>query len=136
MFRFRKLKISTSLYLLLMMFCVMQVISSGISLGIIHLNNNQITRIDLDTAKRDELGLSWVSLVQARNAINRVAIGMKTEQSTDYIQSIESIALSRLETANTHFQNFLTDINQEVIPQEEKEIFNTVKMIITFFIVH
>lgn len=97
MFRFRKLKISTSLYLLLMMFCVMQVISSGISLGIIHLNNNQITRIDLDTAKRDELGLSWVSLVQARNAINRVAIGMKTEQSTDYIQSIESIALSRLE---------------------------------------
>ncbi len=61
---------------------------------------------------------------------------MKTEQSTDYIQSIESIALSRLETANTHFQNFLTDINQEVIPQEEKEIFNTVKMIITFFIVH
>ncbi|MFF0932976.1 methyl-accepting chemotaxis protein [Proteus mirabilis] len=127
MFRFRKLKISTSLYLLLMMFCVMQVISSGISLGIIHLNNNQITRIDLDTAKRDELGLSWVSLVQARNAINRVAIGMKTEQSTDYIQSIESIALSRLETANTHFQNFLTDINQEAIPQEEKEIFNTVK---------
>ena len=53
MFRFRKLKISTSLYLLLMMFCVMQVISSGISLGIIHLNNNQITRIDLDTAKLD-----------------------------------------------------------------------------------
>ncbi|MEQ4922437.1 methyl-accepting chemotaxis protein [Proteus hauseri] len=127
MFRFRKLKISTSLYLLLMMFCVMQVISSGVSLGIVHLNNNQITRIDLDTSKRDELGLSWASLIQTRNAINRVAIAMKTEQSTDYIQSIESIALSRLETANTHFQNFLADINKEAIPTEEKEITDSVK---------
>ncbi|NBM54324.1 HAMP domain-containing protein [Proteus sp. G2669] len=127
MFRFRKLKISTSLYLLLMMFCVMQVISSGISLGIIHLNNEQITRVDLDTSKRDELGLSWASLIQTRNAINRVAIAMKTEQSTDYIQSIESIALSRLETANTHFQNFLAEINKEAIPTEEKEIVEAVK---------
>ena len=127
MFRFRKLKISTSLYLLLMMFCVMQVISSGISLGIVHLNNNQITRIDLDTSKRDELGLSWASLIQTRNAINRVAIAMKTEQSTDFTQSIESIALSRLETANTHFQNFLADINKEAIPEQEKEIVDSVK---------
>lgn len=127
MFRFRKLKISTSLYLLLMMFCVMQFISSGISLGLVHLNNNQITRIDLDTSKRDELGLSWASLIQTRNAINRVAIAMKTEQSTDYTQSIESIALSRLETANTHFQNFLADINKEAVPKEEQEIVNAVK---------
>ncbi|MBG3079883.1 Tar ligand binding domain-containing protein [Proteus mirabilis] len=127
MFRFRKLKISTSLYLLLMMFCVMQVISSGISLGIIHLNNEQIIRVDLDTSKRDELGLSWASLIQTRNAINRVAIAVKTEQSTDYIQSIESIALSRLETANTHFQNFLAEINKEAIPTEEKEIVEAVK---------
>ncbi len=51
MFRFRKLKISTSLYLLLMMFCVMQLISSGISLGIVHLNNEQITKVDIDTSK-------------------------------------------------------------------------------------
>ncbi|WP_193015079.1 methyl-accepting chemotaxis protein [Proteus sp. FME41] len=127
MFRFRKLKISTSLYLLLMMFCVMQVISSGVSLGIIHSNNEQITRVDLDTSKRDELGLSWASLIQTRNAINRVAIAVKTEQSTDYIQSIESIALSRLETANTHFQNFLADIDKEAIPTEEKEIVEAVK---------
>ncbi|OAT46180.1 methyl-accepting chemotaxis protein I [Proteus hauseri ATCC 700826] len=105
----------------------MQVISSGVSLGIVHLNNNQITRIDLDTSKRDELGLSWASLIQTRNAINRVAIAMKTEQSTDYIQSIESIALSRLETANTHFQTFLADINKEAIPEEEKEIVDSVK---------
>ncbi|WP_311752477.1 methyl-accepting chemotaxis protein [Proteus columbae] len=127
MFRFRKLKISTSLYLLLMMFCVMQVISSGISLGIVHLNNEQLTKVDIDTSKRDELGLSWASLIQTRNAINRVAIAVKTEQSTDYIQSIESIALSRLETANTHFQNFLAEINKEAIPTEEKEIVEAVK---------
>ncbi|EEG85831.1 hypothetical protein PROPEN_01646 [Proteus penneri ATCC 35198] len=104
-----------------MMFCVMQLISSGISLGIVHLNNEQITKVDIDTSKRDELGLSWASLIQTRNAINRVAIAVKTEQSTDYIQSIESIALSRLETANTHFQNFLAEINKEAIPTEEKK---------------
>lgn len=127
MFRFRKLKISTSLYLLLMMFCVMQIISSGISLGIIYLNNQQISRVDIDTSKRDELGLSWASLIQTRNAINRVAIAMKTEQSTDYTQSIESIAQSRLDVANTHFQNFLAEINKEAIPASEKDIVDTVK---------
>ena len=127
MFRFRKLKISTSLYLLLMMFCLMQMISSGISLGIVHSNNNQTTQIDTDTTKRDQLGLSFASLIQTRNAINRIAIAMKTEQSTDYTQSIENIALSRLEMANTHFQNYLAEINKGVISKEEKVIVDAVK---------
>ncbi|MDE9446947.1 Tar ligand binding domain-containing protein [Xenorhabdus bovienii] len=109
-----RLRISTSLYLLLMMFCVMQIISSGLSLGIIHTDQSYIERIDLGTKRRDTLGLSWAAMLQTRNTLNKIAIGQKVGQSQDQIDAMEALLKSSLNEAERNFAQF------SALPQIEK----------------
>ncbi|MCC8373993.1 MULTISPECIES: methyl-accepting chemotaxis protein [Photorhabdus] len=102
-----RLRISTSLYLLLMMFCVMQIISSGLSLGIIRADQSYIERIDLGTQKRDTLGLSWAALLQSRNTLNRIAVGKTLQQSEDHIGSMVANVKETLDRAEMHFAEFI-----------------------------
>ncbi|MGV7960840.1 methyl-accepting chemotaxis protein [Photorhabdus tasmaniensis] len=110
-----RLRISTSLYLLLMMFCVMQIISSGLSLGIIHTDQTYIERIDLGTQKRDTLGLSWAALLQSRNTLNRIAVGKTLQQSEAHIDSMVANVKETLDKAEMHFAEFiaLPKLNEE-----------------------
>ncbi|NHB87770.1 methyl-accepting chemotaxis protein [Photorhabdus tasmaniensis] len=110
-----RLRISTSLYLLLMMFCLMQIISSGLSLGIIHTDQTYIERIDLGTQKRDTLGLSWAALLQSRNTLNRIAVGKTLQQSEAHIDSMVANVKETLDKAEMHFAEFiaLPKLNEE-----------------------
>ncbi len=110
-----RLRISTSLYLLLMMFCVMQIISSGLSLGIIHADQSYIERIDLGTQKRDTLGLSWAALLQSRNTLNRIAVGKTLQQSEAHVESMVVNVKETLDRAEMHFAEFiaLPKLNEE-----------------------
>ncbi|MDX8000238.1 HAMP domain-containing protein [Xenorhabdus sp. Reich] len=101
-----RLRISTSLYLLLMMFCVMQIISSGLSLGIIHTDQSYIERIDLGTQRRDTLGLSWAALLQTRNTLNKIAIAQKVGQPQVQIDAMEALLKSALNEAERNFAKF------------------------------
>ncbi|WP_340615144.1 methyl-accepting chemotaxis protein [Xenorhabdus thailandensis] len=101
-----KLRISTSLYLLLMMFCVMQIISSGLSLGIIHTDQTYIERIDLGTQRRDTLGLSWAALLQTRNTLNKIAIAHKVGQPQTQVEAMEALLKSSLNEADRSFAKF------------------------------
>ncbi|CDG21741.1 Methyl-accepting chemotaxis protein I [Xenorhabdus poinarii G6] len=109
-----RLRISTSLYLLLMMFCVMQIISSGLSLGIIHTDQSYIERIDLGTQRRDTLGLSWAALLQTRNTLNKIAIAQKVGQPQSQIEVMEALLKSSLNEASRSFAEF------SALPQIEK----------------
>ncbi|MDC9597233.1 methyl-accepting chemotaxis protein [Xenorhabdus anantnagensis] len=109
-----KLRISTSLYLLLMMFCVMQIISSGLSLGIIHTDQSYIEKIDLGTQRRDTLGLSWAALLQTRNTLNKIAIAQKVGQPQSQIDAMEALLKSALNEADRNFAKFSS------LPQMEK----------------
>ncbi|WP_340616595.1 methyl-accepting chemotaxis protein [Xenorhabdus entomophaga] len=101
-----RFRISTSLYLLLMMFCVMQIISSGLSLGIIHTDQSYIERIDLGTQRRDTLGLSWAALLQTRNTLNKIAIAQKVGQSQTQIDAMDALLKSSLNEADRSFAKF------------------------------
>ncbi len=109
-----RLRISTSLYLLLMMFCVMQIISSGLSLGIIHTDQSYIERIDLGTQRRDTLGLSWAALLQTRNTLNKIAIAQKVGQPQSQIEVMEALLKSSLNEASRSFAEF------SALPQMDK----------------
>ncbi|PHM37501.1 methyl-accepting chemotaxis protein [Xenorhabdus innexi] len=102
-----RLRISTSLYLLLMMFCVMQIISSGLSLGIIYTDQSYIERIDLGTQRRDSLGRSWTALLQTRNTLNKIAIAQKVGQPKEQIDAMESLLKSSLTEAEKGFSEFI-----------------------------
>ncbi|WP_237388111.1 methyl-accepting chemotaxis protein [Xenorhabdus sp. Sc-CR9] len=132
-----KLRISTSLYLLLMMFCVMQIVSSGLSLGIIHTDQTYIERIDLGTQRRDTLGLSWAALLQTRNTLNKIAIAQKVGQPQVQIDAMEALLKSSLNESERNFAKFISlpqigeskkrdDLLAE-IEQAHREYFNALK---------
>ena len=66
---FNRIRISTSLFLLLMTFCVLQLASSGLSYSAFRSDNHNLDIITLGSQQRDSLSLSWVSLLQARNTL-------------------------------------------------------------------
>ncbi|PHM58948.1 methyl-accepting chemotaxis protein [Xenorhabdus sp. KK7.4] len=101
-----RLRISTSLYLLLMMFCIMQMISSGLSLGIIYTDQSYIERIDLGTQRRDSLGVSWTALLQTRNTLNKIAIAQKVGQPKEQIDAMEALLKHSLNEAERSFNQF------------------------------
>ncbi|WP_204353583.1 Tar ligand binding domain-containing protein, partial [Escherichia coli] len=68
---FNRIRISTSLFLLLIAFCIMQLISTGLSYVALRADNHNLERITVSNQQRDALSLSWVSLLQARNTLNR-----------------------------------------------------------------
>ena len=62
---FNRIRISTSLFLLLISFCIMQLISTGLSYVALRADNHNLERITVSSQQRDALSLSWVSLLQA-----------------------------------------------------------------------
>ncbi|WP_230085750.1 Tar ligand binding domain-containing protein [Providencia alcalifaciens] len=48
----KNIRISVSLYLLLILFCGMQLTSSGVSVGIVNSELNALERIDMGSKKR------------------------------------------------------------------------------------
>nr|AAA24798.1 tas [Klebsiella aerogenes] len=67
---FNRIRISTSLFLLLISFCIMQLISTGLSY-VRYAPTTTILNVLPSVASTDALSLSWVSLLQARNTLNR-----------------------------------------------------------------
>ncbi len=59
---FNRIRISTSLFLLLISFCIMQLISTGLSYVALRADNHNLERITVSSQQRDALSLSWVSL--------------------------------------------------------------------------
>ncbi|MDR0217448.1 MAG: methyl-accepting chemotaxis protein [Enterobacteriaceae bacterium] len=101
-----KFRISTSLYLLLMMFCIMQIISSGLSMGIVHTDQSYIERIDSGTQRRDALGLSWAALLQTRFTLNKIAIAQKVGQPKEQIDEMEAILKGAMNEAERNYASF------------------------------
>lgn len=58
---FNRVRISTSLFLLLLTFCLMQLISTGLSYTASRSDNHNLNLISLGSQQRDALSLSWVS---------------------------------------------------------------------------
>lgn len=70
----KNIRISVSLYLLLILFCGMQIVSSGVSVGIVVSELKSLERIDLGSDKRSMLEETNKHLMQARNSLTQIAL--------------------------------------------------------------
>jgi len=104
---FNRIRISTSLFLLLMTFCVLQLASSGLSYSAFRSDNHNLDIITLGSQQRDSLSLSWVSLLQARNTLNRAGTRAALKLPQEQVNELMSSARSSLQKADLYFNQFM-----------------------------
>ncbi|MGQ6149467.1 methyl-accepting chemotaxis protein [Serratia sp. IR-2025] len=104
---FNRIRISTSLFLLLMTFCVLQLASSGLSYSAFRSDNHNLDIITLGSQQRDSLSLSWVSLLQARNTLNRAGTRAALKLPQEQVNELMSSARSSLQKAELYFNQFM-----------------------------
>ncbi|MBH2898786.1 Tar ligand binding domain-containing protein [Serratia ureilytica] len=104
---FNRIRISTSLFLLLMTFCVLQLASSGLSYSAFRSDNHNLDIITLGSQQRDSLSLSWVSLLQARNTLNRAGTRAALKLPQEQVNELMSNARSSLQKADLYFNQFM-----------------------------
>ncbi|CAI2415883.1 Dipeptide chemoreceptor protein [Serratia liquefaciens] len=97
---FNRIRVSTSLFLLLMTFCVMQLATSGLSYTAFRSDNHNLNLITLGSQQRDALSLSWVSLLQARNTLNRAGTRAALKLPQDQVNALMGNARSSLQKAD------------------------------------
>ncbi|CAI1676112.1 methyl-accepting chemotaxis protein [Serratia proteamaculans] len=104
---FNRIRVSTSLFLLLMTFCVMQLATSGLSYTAFRSDNHNLNLITLGSQQRDALSLSWVSLLQARNTLNRAGTRAALKLPQDQVNALMGNARSSLQKSDLYFNQFL-----------------------------
>ncbi|ATM86327.1 methyl-accepting chemotaxis protein [Yersinia massiliensis] len=104
---FSRIRISTSFFLLLILICTIQLISSGLSFTAFRSDYQNLNRVDLSSQQRDALSLSWVSLLQARNTLNRAGTRSALKVPQEQVNALMGNARSSLQKADLYFNQFL-----------------------------
>ncbi|MBG6248530.1 Tar ligand binding domain-containing protein [Candidatus Symbiopectobacterium endolongispinus] len=68
-----RIRVSTGLFVLLFVFCAVQLVSSSLSFTAFKTDYQNFTRVETVSQQRDSLSQSWVALLQTRNTLNRAA---------------------------------------------------------------
>lgn len=106
---FHRIRISTSLFLLLLTFCAMQLISTGLSYIGSRSDHHNLNLITLGSQQRDALSLSWVSLLQARNTLNRAGTRAALKVPQEQVNVLMGNARGSLQKAELYFNQFLAE---------------------------
>ncbi|EOF4366618.1 TPA: methyl-accepting chemotaxis protein [Providencia stuartii] len=102
----KSIRISVSLYLLLVMFCGMQIVSSALSLGIVSSELSSLERIDLGSKKRDLLETTYEDLMQARSTLTQIVVHMKVDSDTASINNAKAVFEQFLQQAADDYEKF------------------------------
>jgi methyl-accepting chemotaxis protein-4 (peptide sensor receptor) len=104
---FKHIRVSTCMFLLLIVFFVMQLINSGLSLQAAHTDKMNFEQISNTTEQRDALSQTWSYLLQTRNTLNRAATRLALQQPQDNITQLIADAKSSLKNAEDSYAAFL-----------------------------
>jgi len=95
------------MFLLLLVFFVMQLVNSGLSLYAAHTDKTNFEQISNTTQQRDALSQSWSYLLQTRNTLNRAATRLALKQPQDNITQLMADAKASLKKAEDAYAAFL-----------------------------
>ncbi|KAA8996748.1 HAMP domain-containing protein [Affinibrenneria salicis] len=104
---FSKIRVSTSLFLLLLVFCAMQLTTSSLSFNAFRDNYYSIGQVEMVNQQRDALSLSWASLLQTRNTLNRAATRAALQRPQEQVSVLMNSARQSLAQADAHFNRFV-----------------------------
>ncbi|MDK1702633.1 methyl-accepting chemotaxis protein [Serratia rubidaea] len=105
---FNRVRISISLYLLMFCFCLMQLISTGLSFSAFRADSRSFTAITQGSQQRDVLTMSRVALLQARNSLNRAGTRTALRLPAEQVNALLKDARRSLQSAERDFRRFQT----------------------------
>ncbi|TCQ93492.1 MULTISPECIES: methyl-accepting chemotaxis protein [Rahnella] len=104
---FKHIRVSTCMFLLLIVFFVMQLVSSGLSLYAAHTDKMNFEQISNTAEQRDALNQSWSYLLQTRNTLNRAATRLALKQPQETVTQLMVDAKNSLKSAEDSYAAFL-----------------------------
>ncbi|MFP1768364.1 methyl-accepting chemotaxis protein [Lonsdalea quercina] len=115
-----RIKVVTSLVLILALFSVIQFISSGLFFNSLKTDRDIFRDTRILNEQRSELDSTWTYLLQARNTLNRAGSHLALNQNGQSADSaiakqLIDLAKKQLQTANEHFREY------ENIPYSPKQ---------------
>ncbi|RWR03870.1 methyl-accepting protein IV [[Pantoea] beijingensis] len=105
---FSRIRISGTLIFILGLFCLMQIVSSGLSFNSFRLDANNLRQVEIGGQQRDALSQSRVALLSARVTLSRAGTRAALSLPRDQVTALLSTAQQALDTANTRFNQFLS----------------------------
>ncbi|ACR68648.1 methyl-accepting chemotaxis protein [Edwardsiella ictaluri] len=112
---FNRIRISTSLFVLVLAFCFLQLSSNGVSFMAIRSDSDNYARVQLSNAQRERLGQTWVALLQARNTLNRAGTRVALHIPQEQIDALMYRVRAMLKKADGTMQQYMvySDGNDE-----------------------
>ena len=101
-----RIRISTSLIMIVLVFGLMQLISSGLSFVAFRSSNVNFQHVEADNLKRNSLSLTWTELLQTRNALNRAATRFASYTPLEQILPIMDQAKRTMAHAQVVYKDF------------------------------
>ncbi|BCQ35425.1 MULTISPECIES: methyl-accepting chemotaxis protein [Erwinia] len=101
-----RLRISGTIIALLGLFCLMQIIASGLSFNSFRLDANNIHQVEISGDQRDALGESWAALLSARVTLSRAGTRAALNLPREQVVSLMTKAQSDLDLADKAFKTF------------------------------
>ncbi|EOV0996072.1 methyl-accepting chemotaxis protein [Edwardsiella piscicida] len=105
---FNRIRISTSLFALVLAFCFLQLSSNGVSFMAIRSDSDNYARVQISNDQRETLGQTWVALLQARNTLNRAGTRAALHIPQDQIDALMHRVRAMLKKADDSMQQYMT----------------------------
>ncbi|WP_068872048.1 methyl-accepting chemotaxis protein [Edwardsiella tarda] len=117
-----RIRLSTSLFLLVMLFCLLQLASNGMSFLSIRADTHNYARVQLSNEQRESLNQTWVALLQVRNTLNRAATRAALHIPQEQIDALMVRARAILKEADASMQRYMayseSDEEDRVLSQQ------------------
>ncbi len=101
-----RLRISGTIIALLGLFCLMQIIASGLSFNSFRLDATNIHQVEISGDQRDALGESWAALLSTRVTLSRAGTRAALNLPRDQVVSLMTKAQGDLARADKAFKTF------------------------------
>ncbi|WP_413739124.1 methyl-accepting chemotaxis protein [Sodalis sp. RH21] len=101
-----RIRISTSLIMIVLIFGLMQLISSGLSFENFRRSSENFHQVESDNLKRNALSMSWSELLQTRNSLNRAATRFASYTPLEQILPIMEDAKKKLKHGEAVYKEF------------------------------
>lgn len=101
-----RLRISGTIIALLGLFCLMQIVASGLSFNSFRLDANNIQQVEISGGQRNALGESWAALLSARVTLSRAGTRAALNVPREKVLSLMEKAQADLDVADKAFKRF------------------------------
>ena len=102
-----RIRVASALVFILAVFCVMQIVSSGLSFNSFRLDVNNLHLVETSSQQRDALSESWASLLSTRITTSRAGTRAVMQVPREKVLGLMTSAQQDLDAANKSFQRFL-----------------------------